>query len=335
MIGRFNITIAQILKQITEEQILYYYLKLVVSNKPINSPLREDKNPSFILNKYKNHIWFTDFGTNERGNLYSLLMKYFNINYPKLINKIYLDLDNIKQENINTESNKNIKSTHKTSKIKKSVSNIDVIAREWENFDIEYWEQYGISKDFLIKSNTYPISHIISSKNNKIYTINADKYAYVFVEYKDNIKSIKIYQPYSTKYKWINKHNTAVWDLWSKLPNTGKHLIITSSRKDALCIWENTGIPATNLQTEICMPKKHIINQLKKRFKNIYILYDNDYTKEINTGELNALKFVNKFNLIKLTLPQYLGVKDTSDLCKKYGRNKVKEIIYNLIKKTI
>ena len=83
------------------------------------------------------------------------------------------------------------------------------------------------------------------------------------------------------------------------------------------------------------MPKKHIIDQLKNRFKNIYILYDNDYTKEINTGELNALKFVNEFNLIKLTLPQYLGVKDTSDLCKKYGRNKVKEIIYNLIKKTI
>ena len=52
--------------------------------------------------------------------------------------------------------------------------------------------------------------------------IPAEKYAYVFVEFKDNVESLKIYQPFSEFYKWRNKHDSSVWDLWEQLPETGE-----------------------------------------------------------------------------------------------------------------
>ena len=123
--------------------------------------------------------------------------------------------------------------------------------------------------------------------------------------------------------------------MWSKLPDKGEYLIITSSRKDALCIWENTGIPAISLQAESYLPKEHIVQQLKDRFKFIFVLYDNDFNNPNNPGEKAANKFVESFDLRKLTLPIELGEKDTSDLCKKYGRYKVKTTILKLIKNNL
>ena len=120
--------------------------------------------------------------------------------------------------------------------------------------------------------------------------------------------------------------------MWQQLPKFGDNLIITSSRKDALCIWENSGIPSCSLQAESYLPKKHVIQELKDRFKNIYVLYDNDFDKEKNYGDIYGEELSKQFELIKLKLPDELKVKDTSDLCKTYGRKKVKEIINNLIK---
>lgn len=334
MKGRHSITINNILEVVTEEQILNYYLGITKLNGNMSSPLREDSKPSFAFKKYNDSIYYKDFALNISGNIYDLLMKYFNISYYELLEKMYLDLDKIrKSSNNDFVLTHNNKSKHKKNSL--TLSNIKVIYREYKNYDIKYWEQYGISLEYLKLSNTYPISTIIIEKDDKILHIPADKYAYVFIEYKDNKQSIKIYQPFSKDYKWISKHDQSVWDLWSKLPDKGKYLIITSSRKDALCIWENTGIPAISLQAESYLPKKHVVQQLKDRFEYIFVLYDNDFTKINNPGEKAGNEIAKTFNLRKLTLPIELGEKDTSDLCKKYGRNKVKTTILKLIKNNL
>ena len=85
----------------------------------------------------------------------------------------------------------------------------------------------------------YPISHTFITKDNKRYTFRAEKYAYAYVERKDGIVTLKIYQPKSTVRKWCNSGNASVWDLWSQLPKTGNKLffIIIHPYADSKLQW--------------------------------------------------------------------------------------------------
>ena len=130
--------------------------------------------------------------------------------------------------------------------------------------------------------------------------------------------------------KWLSKHDSSVWDLWDRLPQQGDKLIITSSRKDALCIWENTGIPTVSLQGEGYIPKEHVIQQLKDRFKTIYVLYDNDFNSDINNGRIFGRTLADKFGLTQIEIPEEFQSKDTSDLCLNWGRQTVKQVINQL-----
>ena len=85
-----------------------------------------------------------------------------------------------------------------------------------------------------------------------------------------------------------------------------------------MCIWENTGIPSISLQAESYLPKQHVVQQLKDRFRKVYVLYDNDFnsTKE-NYGRIFGKTMAESFDLIQLEIPNKYESKDPSDLCKK------------------
>lgn len=323
-----DIDLDYILKNVGELNILSHYLGISKIPCIINSPLRIDNNPSFGL--WANHeqrIYYTDLATKESGDIYTLFKKKWNLSFQEVLYKIYsevpIDKSNVISNILNHHTNKRLYNNNVDLKCK---------VRDWKNYDLEYWEQYGISLKWLKFGDVYPISHIIVIKNNKTSIINADKYAYVYVERKDNTISLKIYQPFSQKFKWSNKHDSSVWDLWTKLPEKGDNLIITSSRKDALCVWENTNIPSISLQAESYLPKEHVLQQLKDRFNNIYVLYDNDFQSEINHGKDLGKKLADSFNLKQLEIPEEYKSKDSSDLCKNHGRKMIKDLIPQLIK---
>ena len=164
-----------------------------------------------------------------------------------------------------------------------------------------------------------------------IKTIKADKYAYTFVERKDGICSEKVYQPFNKNgMKWRSGHDSSVWDLWTKLPPRGKKCIITSSRKDALCIWANTGIPSVSLQGEAVGVKPQVMEELKSRFEEVYVLYDNDFKGEQNYGRIDGKKLSEQFGVIQIEIPSIYMCKDTSDLYKKYGKNTVVKVLEQL-----
>lgn len=328
--GKKNtIRLEDILKEISEYDLLYHYLNITEIPCVINSPLRTDNHPSMALSSTNGtSIFYYDYRTRESGSVFGLLSKHWSMPFEDALKKINSDLPNIVRTGKKLEKSfaKPI-GTIGT----KSVSDLKCRVREFRKYDFEFWEQFGISERWLKFGEIYPITHIIIVKDGQEMAIPADKYAYAYVEYKDGKPSLKIYQPYNKTYKWINKHDSSVWDLWDKLPEKGEYLIITSSRKDALCIWENTGIPTVSLQAESYLPKEHVVKSLKERFKYVFVLYDNDFTKEDNPGEALGKYIAETFDLIQLHLPLELGEKDTSDLCKKYGRNKVRKVIYTLI----
>lgn len=328
--GLETIDLDHILKNVKEYDILSHYLGISKIPCIIKSPLREDRNPSFgLYSKDGKKIYYHDFATKERGGTFQLLMEMWGIGFQDVLRRLNKELPNISTCVKNVEVSKSPKIVKKT--YNKEVE-LQCKVRDWKDFDIEYWANYGISKEWLVFGEIFPISHLILTKNGKRYVIPSEKYAYAYVERKDSKISLKIYQPFSANFKWANKHDASVWDLWTKLPEKGDYLIITSSRKDALCIWANTGIPSISLQAESYLPKTHVVDQLKNRFKNVYVLYDNDFQSDENHGRILGETMAREFNLIQIEIPDKYRSKDTSDLFKNYGEQVVREVINQLIK---
>src|SRR5690554_5274182 len=219
--GRKTVLLEDILRKVSEFDILSHYLNIDKIPTVICSPLREDKTPSMGLHTSDGkRISYTDFKTRDRGGCFDLLSRMWGIPFEEVLYKIEKDIPNIKQVVAPTYETVNIK-TH-TSNFSDRIRSRQIIMssdielkvkiREWRDYDLDYWEESGISKPWLEFGEVYPISHIFSrsSKDEDWTIIPADKYAYAYVEYKDNIESIKIYQPFSDKFKWRNKHNGSV-----------------------------------------------------------------------------------------------------------------------------
>lgn len=331
--GRKNsITIEELLEKVSEAEILGHYLNIKEVPCVINSPMRVDRHKSLGISSHDGKtISFRDFKTGDTGSLFKLLTKSWGFS------NIYETVDKINKELVHNTKGKSANINPLKggiiTRISKSTIDLKCKVREWKDWDLKYWEQYGISLPWLQFSNTYPISHTIVTKDGVTSTIPAEKYAYAYVEFKDGIESLKIYQPYSKKHKWTNNHDSSVWDMWAQLPKTGEDLIITSSRKDALCIWSNTGIPSCSLQAESYLPKAHVVEELKKRFKRVWILYDNDFEKEDNPGRTLGAKMAKEFGLTQIEIPKIYLSKDSSDLYYNHGARTLIEVMFKLINK--
>lgn len=320
----FIVPYSAILNIVNEDTILSTYLGKITYNKAINSPLRTDNKPSFSFYYYQGKLRFRDFGTGQSGNLIEFLKLYFNLNYTQVIEKLYntfIKGNSLKELQIK----KNIKNTT-LPKLNLS-KELQFHIREFTDKDYSYWQSYGINKYFLEHSNIYPIDYLILEDNS---TISLENYSYLYLEFKDNKISYKLYQPFNIKYKWRKNCDSSIWELWTKLPKYGDKLIITSSRKDALCIWCNCNIPSISMQSETTLPKDNVIKELKERFKHIFILYDNDFKNEINNGRIYGKKIAKLFNCQQIEIPLEYQSKDISDLYKNKGKETVIQLINKL-----
>ena len=320
-----NVSVSELYTRVSDEDIIRYYFNVYHVPCLISSPLREDKNPSFnfYYDTKSKKVRFYDFARPDiKGDVLDLLQLYFNKPLNEVIGMVIDDLENIKNKQaIDNDIYFNVFGGQSEVKPRERCE-ISIKTRKAEQYDYDYWGQYGISKEWLVKGNVYPISHAAYNKYKNFFKL--DKYAYAYKEFKDGIETHKIYRPFDKKYKWSTDSNSSVWELWSLLPPTGEKLIITSSRKDALCLWANTGIPSVSLHSESTSPKPHVMQQLKERFNKIYVLYDND-----ETGQMYSDKLCKQFDTIKIDIPIEFSSKDASDLYKNHG----KEVLINLITK--
>jgi hypothetical protein len=304
-----SVSLEDIYKVTTEAEILFHYLGITKIPCRIHSPLRVDNKPSVgLFSPNGTRITWIDFSTGERGGIFDLLSKMWNCTFRETLARIY-------KEFIIFKGSTRIEEFSRLSnivpvKIGNSDTKLECKTREWCQHDIDYWKSYGITKEWLIYANVYPISHKIIIKDGKRHIFVADKYAYAYVEFKDGNTTLKIYQPYNTKgFKWTNKHSKSVISLWTKVPKKGNRICICSSVKDALCLWSNTGIPSIAIQGEGYSMSNTAISELKKRFNNIYILLDND-----EPGIKDAEKLASKTGFTNIVLPKINGAKDISDL---------------------
>lgn len=329
--GNSSVNLEDILSKVTEADILSFYLGITEVPTIINSPLRVDKRPSFgLYSTDGKRIFYTDFSTRDRGGLFDLLGKMWGCSYKGVLTRINNDIPKFcGSASIHPYSPCKIKSKSNYNRD----SDLQCKIREWRDYDIEYWASYGISLEWLKYAEVYPISHKIIIKDGNRYVFGADKYAYAYVEHKDNKTFIKIYQPLNKEgYKWTGNIDRSVWSLWTKIPKFGNNLILSSSVKDCLNIMCNLGIPAICMQGEGYKPKPQIIEELKSRYKNIILFYDNDYNNSDNPGRKDSMELSLEYNLKRAEIPAKYESKDPSDLFKKYGRDRYLEIMNEILK---
>lgn len=322
--GKSSFTLDDVLRVASEAQIVSYYLGILKVPCIINSPLRQDRHPSFgLYSPNGTEINYIDFSTRDSGTIFTLLKNMWNLDYPEVFKRICQDFSKFNSKATVTKSSKCDITSQGSS------SNIDMKCkvREWKDYDLEYWASYGITLPWLKYANVYPISHKIIVKDGKEFVFGADKYAYAYVEFKEGKTTLKIYQPFNKRgFKWANKHDRSVISLWTKVPKTGDKIVVCSSLKDALCLWANTSIPAIAIQGEGYGISNTAINELKRRYKEVYILLDND-----EAGLRDGEKLSASTGFINLVLPNINGAKDVSDLYKSLeNKKRFKDIILNL-----
>lgn len=331
--GESSVTLSDILEKTTEANILSFYLGVTEVPCIIHSPLRKDNRPSFgLYSPNGKRIYFVDFATKDRGGIFDLLCQMWGCSYKEVLIRINKDIP--KLCSIGTPNvHKHIPCTVRSTIECKKSTDLQCKVRDWTSYDIEYWKSYGISLDWLKYAEVYPISHKIIIKNGNKYVFKADKYAYAYVEHKEGKVTLKVYQPFNKDgYKWSSNIDRSVWSLWTKIPKFGNNLIISSSVKDCLNIMCNLGIPAICMQGEGYKPKPQIIEELKSRYKNIILFYDNDYNNPDNPGKKDSMELSLEYNLKRVEIPVKYESKDPSDLFKKYGRNRYLEIMNEILK---
>lgn len=319
--GKSSMSLDDILSKVTEADILSYYLGVTEVPCIMNSPLRQDRRPSFGLYSSNGvRIFYTDFATKDSGGLFDLLGKMWNCSFKEVLTRVSEDISKFcGGANIHSYTPCAVRSTNSYNKD----TDLQCKVRDWRSYDIEYWASYGITLEWLKYAEVYPISHKIVIKDGHRYVFGADKYAYAYVEHKEGKVTLKIYQPKNTKgYKWSNKHDKSVVSLWTKIPEYGDKVCICSSLKDALCLWSNLGIPALSIQGEGYNMSNTAVNELKRRYKEIYILLDND-----EAGLKDGLSLSESTGFINLVLPKFKEGKDISDAYKVLGKERWLKLI--------
>lgn len=304
------------MKRVSHAELLSHYMGISSLPVLINSPLRnDDRHPSFfIYSPDGNKVLYRDYATGDKGDIYSLLKSIKNKSFSELLHTIASEKAFTKSEFHNTAS--------QGKKFAKTPVDVKVKIREWKQYDIDYWQSYGISLKWLKYAEVYPISHKIIYKGDQRYVFPAAKYAYVFVERKENNISLKIYQPFCKNFKWTTSNDGSVVGLWTKVPQSADKLCICSSLKDALCLWANIGIPAVYVQSETTGLSKTATEVLKSRFKSIFICFDNDIP-----GLLDGENLAVKTGFTNIVLPAFDGGKDISDMYKVLGKEKFISIV--------
>jgi len=313
---------------VSDYEIFNHYLPNFKVGKVRLSPLRKDNHPSFIVfyAKDKNMLLYHDF-IGETGDAIVFVKRLYSLSYYEAMSKIAYDFGVDKYffcklpAGIKISPATRIKNEDRKSFIRKKKI-IEVRISKYEDRDIKFWRQYGISFSTLQRYKVLPISFF---KINE-YIFIADKYAYVFVEEKDGKITYKIYQPHSIIYKWLTSHDYSVHQGYTQLPEKDNLLIITKSLKDVMSIYETTHIPAVGIQSESIMIKDSIMEEYKNRFKHVIGFFDND-----DQGKICAEKYKEKYGIPNIFMPSEVS-KDFSDGVRNIGPEKSAYILYKLIK---
>lgn len=307
----------KLFSKVSEYDIFNFYCK-GVKNPEIN-PLREDKNINsfkIFLNE-KKQIRFKDFGQGHYGDAIELVKLIYGCSYNEALYLIDKDMSlGVFDVNINP--------TRKFLKDKKKILNqkqknkiqITTLKTKWNKEYFDFWNQFGISLKTLKKFDVNPIKMYWKGYNTKYL----HKPSNICFEYILGSR-VKIYNPFPSKdeIKFDGNCNSNTIQGWKQLSPLNKNLIITSSYKEVMCLYE-LGYQAIAPNSESVEINPKFINYFKKYF-NLFILYDFDKTGQ-KYSEIHSEKY--KCNYFKYFDEEN---KDLSDFYKNQGKEETIKLL--------
>ena len=320
-----KITKELILSRFSEEQLMEYYLHLPVKKGLFRSPLRRDKQPtcSFYRNKSGTLI-FKDFATGQHLNVFDVVQSIFRCDYFESLRIIANDFGIVRDNTLHKNPGKiNLNPI----KIKdKEISKIQIEVQEFTDGELKWWGKYGISKDILKRFNVYSCKHVFL--NDQLFA-ESQQHCPIFGYYGKKYQGLELwrcYFPKRTSFRFITNWPSKKIQGYDQLPKKGKLLVITKSMKDSMCLY-SCGITACAPNSENLFISDKVLEDLKSRFKNIVVLYDND-----RPGLYNMAKIRREHpELTYVFIPKRYGSKDISDFYKDHGRKETLNLIKTFI----
>lgn len=368
-INNYNITKEYILSKISQITIFSTYFDIPVNTiqhcidtgELIKSPIRNDTHPTcgFRYDK-KGKLKFKDFAGYFWGDCFDAAALILSVSSNKTINisnkndfmkVLHYIAFTFKDIIYGDKKDENFISniTETISIIKKQKPNIEIVVRQWNQQDVEYWGQFGIGLQLLNINFVYPVEqYYIDRKINPepkyYYKVEDPCYAYYLGKNKDNINHIKLYFPFrthnQTRFICNSNHLEGILNL---ARNDYDYIIITKSTKDRLSIINNILNSFSGKNKEL-LPTIGIINiphetynlrpieygWLTNKLKDdgiILSLMDND-----RTGKLEAAKLRRLYYIYPLFIPKKYGAKDFAELVSITNKTTIKSIILETIK---
>ena len=309
-----------VLKCVTDTDIYQHFINVYPTvGSLILSPLRQDGHPTLSFYSSGNKVKWKDFATGEVGDVFDMLMKMYNTTMYGalcLINVrmgLGLGVGNMVKDMSRVEK-------MQRSFVPKAKVLIQIEPKQYTDTELEYWAQFGISYQTLVKNNVYSCSRVFM--NRKLVTISKQEdptFAYHFPAE----DTVKVYKPLNPGFKWFG--NVTSSDIYGASTfKEGGTLIITSSGKDVMTLQE-LGYMAGAPQGE----GNHFditIQEMIKISNRVTLFYDND-----RAGRLNSQQKSEQFSTGQIFTPNE-DAKDPSDFAKVYGKDALKSYVDEQLK---
>lgn len=315
-----KITKELILSHISEETLMEHYLGIPVKKGIFRSPLRTDNNPtcSFDRDKY-GRLVFKDFNGSFYGDAFEVVKRLYNVPYYEALNIIANDFGIIEIPRL--VKHPKIIEYSNTQFEESGPSNIQIEVQPFSEQELKWWESFGITQELLKKYNVYSCKNVFL---NGSYLTSSSETDFIFAYYRGSIDGIdyfRIYFPMRKHFRFLSNWTAKMIQGAKQLPKTGDFLVITKSMKDVMTL-ASFGITAIAPNSETLFLSEEQYEKVKKRFKRIILLYDNDLA-----GISNMNKIRKSFKDISCVWIPRKYAKDISDFRKKYGEENTKKLI--------
>lgn len=334
--GEKSLTKENILKHVDSYQLFKTYCTPFKEiNVRFKSEFYNDHNPDCVIVVWKGDLLYQDFGENEKYRIFDYISRKYNISYYESLRKINNDFGLKLGSSVEIE-HPSLIAIPKVTKIdlkkhEKRGTVIEISPRNWTENDKKYWSSYKIPLKLLEYHNIKSIGYyrLTNEKKDKAgYPVNAFQLAYSYDYYWHNgIFRRKLYFPNAKNgSRFISNVDNTIVQGWTLLPRKGGNILfITKSYKDIL-IFNLLGYWAIAPNNEGALLPDQVMQKLMKRWKTIYVWYDND-----ETGIKKGMDFAQKYHLPFTCNP--IGYsKDPSDFVKDHDLKRFDELVSNFLK---
>ena len=313
--SRLNITITadEILQSTNGGRDIFERELGKIGKKCINSPLRNDKNPSFSIFLSNNGLWmYKDFSNGDSGTAIKFLQLRYNLDYKGVLNYI-------KNNNFVLQP---IQQTAIVKKEEKKELIVDWVDGKFTDFHKRYFTEYELDENFLNSRDIYALKTLALNKRIQKIPDNQFRFCY-YAKDIDSIKVLTLGEGVSKQDKWksFGINNDYLWDYWRYKDSVCDNLMVVKSNKDS-AVLSKLGYCAISTQNESSVSLIKSKDKIEKICKKPIIVFGSDAQGAQESIKANEVLHWRYFNTKKKYLHKY-DVNDVAGLIKLYNTKKL------------